>query len=80
MLSFIFTGSVKVAGSIAGAEAITKNDPLLSSRKSLVRHSLGPARSNRWRVQLNLIRASAHCARATSAYLAVGGASVDRHK
>ncbi|WP_244436661.1 MULTISPECIES: DUF2061 domain-containing protein [Bradyrhizobium] len=24
MLSFIFTGSVKVAGSIAGAEAITK--------------------------------------------------------
>jgi hypothetical protein len=51
VLSFIFTGSVKVAGSIAGAE----NDPLLSSRKSLVRHSLGSARTNCWRVQFALI-------------------------
>ena len=46
VLSFVFTGSIKVAGSIAGAEAITKMI-LYSSRKGLVLQALGPARTSR---------------------------------
>jgi predicted membrane protein DUF2061 len=43
VLSFVFTGSIKVAGSITDHE----NDPLLSSRKGLVLRSLGSARTSR---------------------------------
>jgi hypothetical protein len=41
VLSFIFTGSVKIAGSIVGAEATRKGSSTIFTTKSLVRHFAG---------------------------------------